>query len=66
MDALGVEPGKDYKVTYSGKHDNSIMGVANKDYDAAPIASSVLDRYSHHSRNQWHDLDRRSSSRLEG
>jgi phosphonate transport system substrate-binding protein len=28
----------------SGKHDNSIMGVANKDYDAAPIASSVLDR----------------------
>ena len=31
-------------MTYSGKHDNSIMGVANKDYDAAPVASSVLDR----------------------
>jgi len=42
--AMGVEPDKDYKVTYSGKHDNSIMGVANKDYDAAPVASSVLDR----------------------
>ena len=42
--ALGVTPDKDYKVTYSGKHDNSIMGVANKDYDAAPVASSVLDR----------------------
>ena len=42
--SLGVVPDKDYKVTYSGKHDNSIMGVANKDYDAAPIASSVLDR----------------------
>ena len=42
--SLGVVPGKDYKVTYSGKHDNSIMGVANKDYDAAPVASSVLDR----------------------
>ncbi len=42
--SLGVEPDKDYKVKYSGKHDNSIMGVANKDYDAAPIASSVLDR----------------------
>ena len=42
--ALGVEPDVDYKVLYSGKHDNSIMGVANKDYDAAPIASSVLDR----------------------
>ena len=42
--ALGVTPDADYVVTYSGKHDNSIMGVANKDYDAAPIASSVLDR----------------------
>jgi len=41
---LGVVPDQDYKVAYSGKHDNSIMGVANKDYDAAPIASSVLDR----------------------
>lgn len=41
---MGVVPGKDYEVLYSGKHDNSIMGVVNKDYDAAPIASSVLDR----------------------
>jgi phosphonate transport system substrate-binding protein len=41
---MGVVPDQDYKVIYSGKHDNSIMGVANKDYDAAPIASSVLDR----------------------
>ncbi len=41
---MGVTPDVDYEVTYSGKHDNSIMGVANKDYDAAPIASSVLDR----------------------
>ncbi|MBT3767726.1 MAG: phosphate/phosphite/phosphonate ABC transporter substrate-binding protein [Rhodospirillaceae bacterium] len=42
--SMGVTPDKDYKVSYSGKHDNSIMGVANKDYDAAPVASSVLDR----------------------
>lgn len=42
--AMGVQPDVDYKVIYSGKHDNSIMGVANKDYDAAPVASSVLDR----------------------
>ncbi len=42
--SMGVVPGVDYKVTYSGKHDNSIMGVANGDYDAAPVASSVLDR----------------------
>ena len=42
--SMGIIPDKDYKVIYSGKHDNSIMGVANKDYDAAPVASSVLDR----------------------
>ncbi len=41
---MGVVPGQDYEVVYSGKHDNSILGVANGDYDAAPIASSVLDR----------------------
>lgn len=41
---MGVTPDVDYEVTYSGKHDNSIMGVVNKDYEAAPIASSVLDR----------------------
>jgi len=41
---MGVVPDEDYTVTYSGKHDNSILGVANKDYDAAPVASSVLDR----------------------
>jgi len=42
--AMGIEPGKDYEVLYSGKHDNSIMGVVNKDYDAAPIASTVMER----------------------
>ena len=26
------------------KHDNSIMGVVNKDYDAAPVANNVVDR----------------------
>lgn len=42
--AMGIEPGKDYEVLYSGKHDNSIMGVVNRDYDAAPVASSVVER----------------------
>ena len=32
---------RDFKPTFSGKHDNSILGVANKDYDAASIANSV-------------------------
>jgi phosphonate transport system substrate-binding protein len=36
--------GKDYKPAFSGKHDNSILGVANKDYPAASIANSVLKR----------------------
>ena len=42
--AMGVKPGVDYEVLYSGKHDNSIMGVVNKDYDAAPVANNVVDR----------------------
>ncbi|MFN4154204.1 MAG: phosphate/phosphite/phosphonate ABC transporter substrate-binding protein [Paracoccaceae bacterium] len=31
----------DYKTTFSGKHDNSILGVVNKDYDSAAIANRV-------------------------
>jgi len=42
--ALGIEPGKDYEIVFSGKHDNSIMGVVNRDYDAAPVASTVVER----------------------
>ena len=41
---FGLEADKDYKPTFSGKHDNSILGVVNKDYDAAAIANSVLGR----------------------
>lgn len=36
--------GKDFEAVFSGKHDNSILGVANKDYPAASIANSVLKR----------------------
>jgi phosphonate transport system substrate-binding protein len=39
-----MEPGRDYTPAFSGKHDNSILGVANKDYDAAAIANSVKTR----------------------
>ena len=35
---------RDFAPTFSGKHDNSILGVANKDYDAASIANSVKTR----------------------
>jgi phosphonate transport system substrate-binding protein len=41
---MGVVPGKDYQVVFSGKHDNSILGVANGDYDAAAVADTVLER----------------------
>ncbi|OMH32063.1 phosphate/phosphite/phosphonate ABC transporter substrate-binding protein [Motiliproteus sp. MSK22-1] len=41
---LGITPDKDYTVKYSGKHDQSIMGVLAGDYDAAPVASDVFDR----------------------
>ncbi len=40
----GITPDTDYKVLYSGKHDQSILGVYNGDYDAAPVASDVYDR----------------------
>ena len=35
---------RDFEPVYSGKHDNSILGVANKDYPAASIANSVMNR----------------------
>src|SRR5690606_3753232 len=41
---FGMEAGKDFEAVFSGKHDNSILGVANKDYPAAAIANSVMAR----------------------
>ncbi len=37
-------PERDFEAVFSGKHDNSILGVANHDYPAASIANSVLSR----------------------
>ncbi len=42
--ALGVTPEQDYEVVYSGSHDQSMLGVVAGDYDAAPVASEVVDR----------------------
>ena len=41
---LGMKPDVDYQTAFSGGHDNSILGVVNGDYEAAAIASSVMDR----------------------
>lgn len=41
---LGIVPGEDYEVVYSGSHDQSMLGVVAGDYDAAPVASEVVER----------------------
>ena len=40
--AEGLVPDKDYKVLYSGRHENSVTGVTTGDYDAAHVASDVV------------------------
>jgi phosphonate transport system substrate-binding protein len=41
---FGLVAERDFKPAFSGKHDNSILGVVNKDYDAAAIANTILAR----------------------
>jgi len=41
---FGLVKDEDFKTNFSGKHDNSILGIANKDYQVASIANSVLTR----------------------
>jgi phosphonate transport system substrate-binding protein len=41
---FGMVADRDYRTAFSGRHDNSILGVANRDYEAAAIANSVLNR----------------------
>ncbi len=41
---FGLIKDQDFKTNFSGKHDNSVLGVANKDYEVASIANSVMNR----------------------
>jgi phosphonate transport system substrate-binding protein len=41
---FNLEAKRDFEPVFSGKHDNSVLGVANKDYDAAAIANEVMHR----------------------
>jgi phosphonate transport system substrate-binding protein len=41
---LGLTPDKDYKILFSGKHDQSVLGVGTGDYDGAAVASDVYYR----------------------
>jgi phosphonate transport system substrate-binding protein len=44
MAEFDMVAGEDYETAFSGAHDNSILGVANQDYQAASIANSVKAR----------------------
>jgi phosphonate transport system substrate-binding protein len=44
LPAQGLAPGKDYEIRFSGKHDQSVLGVNSGDYDAAHVASDVFER----------------------
>lgn len=46
---------KDYKILFSGKHDQSVMGVNSGDCDAAAVASDVYHRMA--SRGQIREDD---------
>ncbi|MHC5225238.1 phosphate/phosphite/phosphonate ABC transporter substrate-binding protein [Ignatzschineria sp. LJL83] len=40
----GLTPEKDYPILFSGKHDQSILGVLSGDYDAATTTTEIFDR----------------------
>jgi len=54
---LGLKPDEGYQTAFSGGHDNSILGVANGDYEAAAIASSVLRRMANREVVSLDDFD---------
>lgn len=41
---FGLEANRDYNVVFAGRHENSVLGVAHRDYDAAAIANEVMHR----------------------
>lgn len=41
---FGLVAEQDFQTTFSGKHDNSVLGVANQDYEVAAVANSIMNR----------------------
>ena len=41
---IGLEAPRDYTAVFAGRHENSVLGVATKDYEAAAIANEVMHR----------------------
>jgi phosphonate transport system substrate-binding protein len=39
---FGLVPGRDFQPAFSGRHDNSVLGVFHGDYDAAAVANIVI------------------------
>ena len=35
---------RDFQTAFSGRHDNSVLGVLQRDYDAAAVANIVIDQ----------------------
>jgi phosphonate transport system substrate-binding protein len=41
-DEFGLVAGRDFQPAFSGRHDNSVLGVLHGDYDAAAVANIVI------------------------
>ena len=41
-EAFGLVADRDFRPAYSGRHDNSVLGVLHGDYDAAAVANIVI------------------------
>jgi phosphonate transport system substrate-binding protein len=39
---FGLVAGRDFEPMFSGRHDNSVLGVLQRDYDAAAVANVVI------------------------
>jgi phosphonate transport system substrate-binding protein len=39
---FGLVPDRDFSTAFSGRHDNSVLGVLQRDYDAAAVANVVI------------------------
>ncbi|HUP53836.1 MAG TPA: phosphate/phosphite/phosphonate ABC transporter substrate-binding protein [Longimicrobiales bacterium] len=39
---FGLVPERDFATAFSGRHDNSVLGVLQRDYDAAAVANVVI------------------------
>lgn len=41
---FGLLADRDFATAFSGRHDNSVLGVLQRDYDAAAVANTVIDQ----------------------